>query len=49
MKFKDIDEAIRLSNSTPERVAVALSVDGRNVIVLRQASESGQLFGSVSV
>ena len=28
---------------------VAEKIDGQNVIVLRQASESGQLFGSVSV
>jgi large subunit ribosomal protein L9 len=28
---------------------VAEKIDGRNVIVLRQASETGQLFGSVSV
>ncbi|WP_375414022.1 50S ribosomal protein L9 [uncultured Bradyrhizobium sp.] len=28
---------------------VAEKIDGRNVVVLRQASESGQLFGSVSI
>ena len=32
-----------------EAVKVAEKIDGRNVIVLRQASETGQLFGSVSV
>ncbi|MGC1563909.1 MAG: 50S ribosomal protein L9 [Bradyrhizobium sp.] len=32
-----------------EATKVAEKVDGRNVIILRQASESGQLFGSVSV
>jgi large subunit ribosomal protein L9 len=32
-----------------EATEVAEKVDGRNVIILRQASESGQLFGSVSV
>jgi large subunit ribosomal protein L9 len=32
-----------------EASKVAEKIDGRNVIVLRQASESGQLFGSVSV
>ncbi|MDP1882615.1 MAG: 50S ribosomal L9 C-terminal domain-containing protein, partial [Bradyrhizobium sp.] len=28
---------------------VAEKIDGRNVVVLRQASETGQLFGSVTV
>ena len=32
-----------------EATKVAEKIDGRNVIILRQASESGQLFGSVSV
>src|SRR6201996_2845973 len=32
-----------------EATKVAEKIDGRNVIVLRQASETGQLFGSVSV
>jgi large subunit ribosomal protein L9 len=32
-----------------EASKVAEKIDGRNVIVLRQASETGQLFGSVSV
>ncbi len=32
-----------------EATKVAEKVDGRNVVVLRQASESGQLFGSVTV
>jgi large subunit ribosomal protein L9 len=32
-----------------EATKVAEKLDGRNVIVLRQASETGQLFGSVSV
>src|SRR4030081_2199051 len=32
-----------------EATKVAEKIDGRNVVVLRQASESGQLFGSVSV
>ena len=32
-----------------EATKVAEKIDGRNVIVIRQASESGQLFGSVSV
>jgi large subunit ribosomal protein L9 len=32
-----------------EASKVAEKIDGRNVVVLRQASETGQLFGSVSV
>ena len=32
-----------------EATKVAEQIDGRNVVVIRQASESGQLFGSVSV
>ena len=32
-----------------EATKVAGKIDGRNVIILRQASEAGQLFGSVSV
>ncbi len=32
-----------------EAATVAEKIDGKNVIVLRQASETGQLFGSVSV
>src|SRR3954468_24971613 len=32
-----------------EATKVAEKIDGRNVVILRQASESGQLFGSVSV
>ena len=32
-----------------EATKVAEKVDGRNVVILRQASETGQLFGSVSV
>jgi large subunit ribosomal protein L9 len=32
-----------------EATKVAEKIDGRNVIILRQASEGGQLFGSVSV
>jgi large subunit ribosomal protein L9 len=32
-----------------EAAKVAEKIDGRNVVVLRQASETGQLFGSVSV
>jgi large subunit ribosomal protein L9 len=32
-----------------EATEVAQKIDGRNVVVLRQASETGQLFGSVTV
>jgi large subunit ribosomal protein L9 len=32
-----------------EATTVAEKIDGRNVVVLRQASETGQLFGSVTV
>ncbi|ABD87847.1 50S ribosomal protein L9 [Rhodopseudomonas palustris] len=32
-----------------EAIKVAEKIDGRNVVVLRQASETGQLFGSVTV
>ena len=41
-------EARNLQAKT-EAARVAEKVDGRNVIILRQASETGQLFGSVSV
>ena len=32
-----------------EATKVAEKINGRNVVILRQASETGQLFGSVSV
>ena len=32
-----------------EATKVAEKIDGRNVVILRQASEAGQLFGSVSI
>ena len=32
-----------------EAAKVAEKIDGRNVVIIRQASETGQLFGSVSV
>ena len=32
-----------------EATKVAEKIDGRNVVIIRQASETGQLFGSVSV
>ena len=41
-------EARNLQAKT-EATKVAEKIDGRSVIIIRQASESGQLFGSVSV
>src|SRR5579872_6199098 len=41
-------EARNLQAKT-EATKVAEKIDGRNVIILRQACETGQLFGSVSV
>jgi len=41
-------EARNLQAKT-EAAKVAEKIDGKNVVVLRQASETGQLFGSVSV
>ena len=41
-------EARNLEAKT-EAAKVAEKIDGKNVVVLRQASETGQLFGSVSV
>ena len=41
-------EARNLEAKT-EAAKVAEKIDGRNVVILRQASETGQLFGSVSV
>ena len=41
-------EARNLEAKT-EATKVAEKLDGRNIVVLRQASETGQLFGSVSV
>ena len=32
-----------------EAAVVAEKIDGRDVVIIRQASESGQLFGSVTV
>lgn len=32
-----------------EATEVAKKIDGRNVVIIRQASETGQLYGSVSV
>jgi len=41
-------EARNLQAKT-DATKVAEKIDGRNVIILRQASETGQLFGSVSI
>jgi large subunit ribosomal protein L9 len=43
----DLEARNLLAKGEAEKVAE--QIDGRNVVVLRQASESGQLFGSVSV
>jgi large subunit ribosomal protein L9 len=42
-------EANNLLKAKGEATKVAEKINGRNVVVLRQASETGQLFGSVSV
>ncbi|MDR3467928.1 MAG: 50S ribosomal protein L9 [Xanthobacteraceae bacterium] len=43
------DLEVRNLQAKGEASKVAEKIDGKNVIVLRQASETGQLFGSVSV
>ena len=43
----DLEARNRAAKS--EAVKVAEKIEGRNVVVLRQASEAGQLYGSVSV
>jgi large subunit ribosomal protein L9 len=43
------DLEVRNLKAKSEASKVAEKIDGRNVVVLRQASETGQLFGSVSV
>src|ERR671910_221093 len=43
------DLEVRNLQAKGEATKVAEKIDGRNVVVLRQASETGQLFGSVSV
>src|ERR1041385_739128 len=50
-KFEGMKTALEARNlqAKAEATTVAEKIDGRNVVVLRQASESGQLFGSVTV
>jgi large subunit ribosomal protein L9 len=50
-KFEGMKADLEARNlkAKSEASKVAEKIDGRNVIVLRQASETGQLFGSVSV
>jgi large subunit ribosomal protein L9 len=43
------DLEVRNLQAKGEATKVAEKIDGRNVVILRQASESGQLFGSVSI
>jgi large subunit ribosomal protein L9 len=50
-KFDGMKAELEASNlkAKGEATKVAEKIDGRNVVILRQASETGQLFGSVSV
>ena len=50
-KFDGMKAELEANNlkAKGEATKVAEKIDGRNVVLLRQASESGQLFGSVSV
>jgi large subunit ribosomal protein L9 len=50
-KFDGMKAELEARNLTAkgEATKVAEKIDGRNVVILRQASETGQLFGSVSV
>lgn len=50
-KFEHMKADLEARNieAKAEASKVAEKIDGRNVVVLRQASETGQLFGSVSV
>jgi large subunit ribosomal protein L9 len=50
-KFEGMKADLEARNlkAKSEASKVAEKIDGRNVVVLRQASETGQLFGSVSV
>jgi large subunit ribosomal protein L9 len=49
-KFETMKADLEARNlkAREEAKSVAAKIDGRNVIVLRQASEAGQLYGSVS-
>lgn len=50
-KFEHMKADLEARNieAKAEATKVAEKIDGRNVVVLRQASETGQLFGSVTV
>jgi large subunit ribosomal protein L9 len=50
-KFEGMKAELETRNlqAKGEASKVAEKIDGRNVVILRQASETGQLFGSVSV
>jgi large subunit ribosomal protein L9 len=50
-KFEGMKADLEARNlkAKAEASTVAEKIDGRNVVVLRQASETGQLFGSVSI
>src|SRR6266851_1980588 len=50
-KFDGMKAELEVRNlqAKGEAIKVAEKIDGRNVVVLRQASETGQLFGSVTV
>ena len=50
-KFDGMKAELEVRNlqAKGEATKVAEKIDGRNVMVLRQASETGQLFGSVTV
>ena len=50
-KFEGMKAELEARNlkAKGEATKVAEKIDGRNVVVLRQASETGQLFGSVTV
>src|SRR5947199_380732 len=50
-KFDGMKAELEANNlkAKGEATKVAEKINGRNVVVLRQASETGQLFGSVSV
>jgi large subunit ribosomal protein L9 len=50
-KFESMKADLEARNlqAKGEATKVAEKIDGRNVVVLRQASETGQLYGSVSV
>ncbi|MGO3932558.1 50S ribosomal protein L9 [Rhodopseudomonas pseudopalustris] len=50
-KFEHMKADLEARNlaAKSEAVKVAEKIEGRNVVVLRQASEAGQLYGSVSV